>query len=133
MTCSYHQDGQECRCGGEIRKSEPKEHLHWVCQECGYDCTTAPLDDDSVPVKFAEGGSDMGPVPDRTDGGCTPLVDDKFIPKSQEPREPAFDLNKLKIELNNITIMYGPPDATIRRAERAMMAYISVLCDEEEA
>jgi len=50
----------------------------------------------------------------------------------QEPSEP-FDLNKLKIELNNITIMYGPPDATIRRAERAMMAYISVLCDEEEA
>jgi len=75
----------------------------------------------------------MGPVPDRTDGGCTPLVDDKFIPKLQEPCEPAFDLNKLKIELNNITIMYGPPDATIRRAERAMMAYISMLCDEEEA
>ena len=73
------------------------------------------------------------PVPDRTQGVCTPLVDDKFIPKLQEPCEPAFDLNKLKIELNNITIMYGPPDATIRRAERAMRAYISVLCDEEEA
>jgi hypothetical protein len=48
----------------------------------------------------------------------------------QEPVEPAFDPNKLKVELNNITIMYGPPDATIRRAERAMMAYMNVLCDE---
>jgi hypothetical protein len=71
----------------------------------------------------------MGPVPipDRTEGVCTPLVDDKL----QEPCEPAFDLNKLKIELNNITIMYGPPDATIRQAERAMLAYINALCDEE--
>ena len=49
----------------------------------------------------------------------------------QEPSEP-FDLNKLKIELNNITIMYGPPDVTIRRAERAMVAYINALCDDEE-
>jgi len=69
------------------------------------------------------------PVPDRTEGVCTPLVDDKFIPKLQEPCEPAFDLNKLKIELNNITIMYGPPDATIRQAERAMLAYINALCE----
>jgi len=73
------------------------------------------------------------PVQDRTDGGCTPLVDNKFIPKPRASGNPAFDIEKLKVELNNITIMYGPPDATIRRAERAMMAYISVLCDEEEA
>ena len=46
MTCSYHQDEHECRRDWNTRKSEPKEHLHWVCQECGYDCTTEPLDAD---------------------------------------------------------------------------------------
>ena len=57
-----------------------------------------------------------------TDGGatvpCISLLDD----------EPAFDLSKLKMELNTVTIMYGPPDATIRQAEKAMMAYINALC-----
>jgi len=58
-------------------------------------------------------------------------IDNKFIPKPQKPREPAFDIENLKVALNNITIMYGPPDATIRQAERAMMAYLSELCNEE--
>jgi len=75
-----------------------------------------------VPVPAQESGFDSSCVPGN-----------KFMPKPQEPREPAFDIENLKVALNNITIMYGPPDATIRQAERAMMAYISVLCDEEEA
>ena len=43
--------------------------------------------------------------------------------------EPEFDMEKLKVELNNITIMHGPPHVTLGQAERAMMAYINTLLE----
>ena len=47
----------------------------------------------------------------------------------EDLHEKPFDLSALKVELNNVTIMYGPAGATIRQAEKAMMAYISILCE----
>lgn len=38
-----------------------------------------------------------------------------------------FDLSRLKVEMNNVTIMHGPPSATLKQAEKAMMAYLEIL------
>ncbi len=62
---------------------------------------------------------------DKNDGAASLVRSDALLDDDSE-----FDLSKLKMELNTVTIMYGPPDATIRQAEKAMMAYINALCPD---
>jgi hypothetical protein len=50
----------------------------------------------------------------------------KEVGIDQATCEEAFDWTELKIQMNNVTLCYGPPDITLKQAE-AMLKYIGHL------
>ena len=51
---------------------------------------------------------------------------------NDEPKAPVerpTDWERLKVELNNLTVMYAPGSITLAQAEEAMLRYITYLQD----